>query len=94
MSKQLELFDTVIENVREKLLSRSKVGINKYGSTLFANNHDNYLNHLQQEMMDASNYLEKLLMQNEDITQLVKLYPNDQQLGEFIRLKYANTYKG
>lgn len=96
MSQQLKLFDTsivaedkVIENVRHKLLTRSTVGIKKYNTTLTQNNKDNYLNHLQQEMMDASNYIEKLLMQKDDITQLVKDIPNDQLLGETIRQKYS-----
>ena len=62
--KQLELFDPIIENVRVKLLNRSQIGIKKYGTTLNQNNKDSYLNHLQQEMMDACNYIEKLIVQN------------------------------
>lgn len=80
--------DKVIENVREKLLTRSQAGIKKYNTTLDQNNSDNYLNHLQQELMDASNYIEKLLMQKEDIIQMIKRYPNDADLGEAIRNKY------
>ncbi len=81
--------DAVVESVREKLLSRSKVGINKYGTTLDDNNKDNYLNHLQMELLDAANYTEKLLMQEADLTQLVAQYPNDSELGEVIRKKYG-----
>lgn len=89
MSKQLELFDPIIESVRAKLLQRSQIGIKKYNTTLQQNNRDNYLNHLQQELMDGCNYIEKLLQQQMDITQLVKEFPEDEQLGEYIRLRYG-----
>ena len=99
MSKQLELFasksaskdkiDEVVERVRAKLLKRSEVGIKKYNTTLSENNKDNYLNHIQMELLDAANYIEKLLMQKKDITQLVGLYPNDTDLGYAIRKLYG-----
>jgi hypothetical protein len=81
--------DVVIEGVREKLHNRSQVGIKKYGTTLYDNNKDNYLNHLQQELLDGANYVEKLLMQEQDIIQLVKKHPNDTELGMAIRKKYG-----
>lgn len=81
--------DSVVESVREKLLIRSNIGINKYNTTLDSNNKDNYLNHLQQELMDGANYIEKLLQQKRDITQLVKEYPNDTDLGTTIRKVYG-----
>lgn len=81
--------DQIVENVRQKLLERSQTGINKYNTTLDENNHDNYLNHLQQELMDAANYIEKLLVQKTNITNLVKMYPNNQELGEIIRKIYS-----
>ena len=81
--------DQIVENVRQKLLERSQTGINKYNTTLDENNHDNYLNHLQQELMDAANYIEKLLVQKTNITDLVKMYPNDQELGKIIRKIYS-----
>lgn len=87
----MEKRDKVVERVRQKLLDRSQVGIKKYGTTLAENNKDNYLNHLQMELMDAINYLEKKLMQEEDLIQLVKLFPNDQELGAAIREIYDNT---
>lgn len=81
--------DKVVENVRKKLLQRSQTGINKYNTTLEENNKDNYLNHLQQELLDGANYIEKLLMQQQDIKQLIKKYPNDAILGEVIRDIYG-----
>ena len=53
--------DPIIEAVVKKLRSRSRIGIKKYGTTLAENNKDNFLVHLQEELMDACNYLEKLL---------------------------------
>jgi hypothetical protein len=61
------------------------VGITKYGTTLENNNKDNYLVHLQEELMDATLYLQKLLDQEQEITMLVKNHPNDCELGMLIR---------
>lgn len=57
--------DKIVEAVKAKFDSRSQVGIKKYGTTLEENNHDDYLLHLQQELMDGALYLEKLI-QNRD----------------------------
>jgi hypothetical protein len=77
--------DKIVENVREKYLQRSKVGINKYGTTLEGNNKDNYLEHLQQELMDATLYLEKLMSLEKELTTLVNKHKNDAELGYAIR---------
>ena len=50
--------DPIVEAVRAKLLERSQVGIIKYGTTLESNTKDNYLNHVQMELMDAINYIQ------------------------------------
>lgn len=81
--------DPVVEAVREKLLSRSKIGYNKYKTTLKDNTKDNYLEHAQMEAMDLANYLECLIQQKKDITQIVKQYLNDQELGKVIRSIYG-----
>ena len=60
LSKTVRL-DPVILSVVNKIESRSAVGIKKYGTTLDENNIDNFLKHLQEEMMDAVNYIEKLI---------------------------------
>ena len=77
--------DQVVDNVIDKYYERSQVGINKYGTTLKQNNHDNYLKHLQEELMDATLYLQKLMDLKEELTALVNAYPNDQELGRVIR---------
>ena len=77
--------DQIVEDVVDKFLERSQVGITKYGTTLENNNKDNYLVHLQEELMDATLYLQKLLSQELEITRLVKDHPNDCELGMLIR---------
>ena len=55
--------DAIVESLINKYQQRSKLGISKYGTTLQDNNADNFLVHLQEELMDASLYIEKLLSQ-------------------------------
>jgi hypothetical protein len=43
-----------------KFEQRSELGIKKYGTTLEENNTDDFLTHLQEEMMDGILYIEKL----------------------------------
>jgi hypothetical protein len=77
--------DPIVERVREKYHTRSQVGIMKYGTTLAQNSKDNYFIHLQQELMDATLYIEKMLELDREITKLVKDIPNDQELGKAVR---------
>ena len=77
--------DQVVDNVIDKFYERSQVGITKYGTTLYTNNKDNYLKHLQEELMDATLYLQKLMDLKEELTIMVKMYPNDAELGKVIR---------
>lgn len=81
--------DVIVEQVRQKLLDRSAVGIKKYNTTLESNNKDNYLNHLQQELMDGSLYIQKIMQQEKDITELVASEGNDWELGKKIRYIYG-----
>ena len=54
--------DSVVENVIELFKDRSAVGIDKYNTTLedSTEGFGAFLNHLQQELMDATLYIEKL----------------------------------
>ena len=52
--------DPIVNKVLASFKQRSKVGIDKYGTTLEDNNTDDYLQHLQEELMDAILYIEKL----------------------------------
>ncbi len=53
--------DKIIERVINKIKSRSDVGYKKYGITLKDDDQslDTWLNHIQEELMDAVNYIEK-----------------------------------
>ena len=77
--------DQIVEQVVQKYEGRSSVGIKKYGTTLEKNNTDNYLIHLQQELMDATLYIEKKMTLDKQIIDLVKKYPNNFDLGVAIR---------
>ena len=52
--------DPIVEAVVSKLRSRSRVGVDKYKTTLDRDDLslDQWLQHLQEELMDASNYIE------------------------------------
>ena len=77
--------DKIVQQVVDKYTSRSEVGIANYKTTLENNNVDNYMIHLQQELMDATLYIEKIMYLNREITRLVKDHPNNQELGSLIR---------
>jgi len=78
--------DRIVDDVIDKYYERSQVGITKYGTTLEGNNKDNYLLHAQQEAMDLSLYLEKLMSQQQELITLVNTYGNDADLGAAIRI--------
>jgi hypothetical protein len=52
--------DKIVKNVIDKFAERSARGVAKYGTTLADNNTDDFLTHLQEELMDAVLYIEKL----------------------------------
>ena len=70
MTKQeIEFRDPVVQSVVNKFVDRSDVGFAKYGKTLRDDSSDVFawLNHLQEELMDATLYLQRL---KEEITTL------------------------
>ncbi len=54
--------DSVVEAVVSKMRSRSTVGIKKYNTTMDRNDLsvEDWMTHLQEELMDAVIYLQKL----------------------------------
>ena len=54
--------DIIIEKVIQKFLNRSEVGFKKYGVTLKEDYQPlgKWLTHIQEELMDAVNYIEKV----------------------------------
>jgi len=60
--------DPIIKKVVDKFVERSNTGYKKYGVTLHDDepNLHKWLNHIQEELMDAINYIEKLKMETTD----------------------------
>ena len=56
------MIDEIVERVVSLFRSRSQRGIDKYGTTLDKNELSNreWLQHLQEELMDAALYVEKI----------------------------------
>ena len=61
MKQEIEFRDPVVKRVVNKFVSRSDVGFKKYGVTLEQDPSTmfEWLNHLQEELMDAVLYLQK-----------------------------------
>ncbi len=83
--KEVTTEDRVVEIVVNRYLQRSDEGIMKYGITLEDNNVDNFYVHLQEELMDATLYLQKLVNQRAELIKLIRETENDQELGAKIR---------
>ena len=59
--KEIKFRDPVVERVVDKFIDRSDIGFKKYKVTLEDDHSDIFawINHLQEELMDAVNYIEK-----------------------------------
>ncbi len=66
----LEKQDEIVEDVLAKYRERSLKGIDTYGTTLQDSSEDMraFLVHLQEELMDSTLYLQKLIKQIDDAT--------------------------
>lgn len=60
--QEIEFRDPVVQSVVNKFVDRSNVGYVKYGKTMRDDKSDVFvwLNHLQEELLDASLYLQRL----------------------------------
>lgn len=88
--------DQIVERVKGKLSQRSLAGISKYGTTIWDNTDENYMKHLQDELLDGANYCEQMMRLGEfakTISALVEAKPNDKELGEQIRFQYNKLLK-
>ena len=74
--------DPVVERVVDKFVSRSDVGFEKYGVTLDQDRSNIFawINHLQEELMDAVLYLQKL--KEESTVELQEAILNSIQVNE------------
>lgn len=77
--------DPIVKQVVDSFQERSKVGIEKYGTTLEENNTDDFLEHLQQELMDATLYIQKL--------KSIKPCLEDFSMSEMVEYLRENGYK-
>ena len=77
--------DKIVQQVVNKYTERSDRGYQKYGTTLQENNRDIYLKHLQEELMDATLYLEKLLTLDKEVRILCMKHLDNNELGEAVR---------
>lgn len=62
IQSRFKVIDSVVEDVIDSFRERSSVGINKYNTTLDRSDLKplEWLQHLQEELMDATLYVEKL----------------------------------
>ena len=79
--KEIKFRDPVVERVVDKFIDRSDVGFKKYKVTLEDDHSDMFawINHLQEELMDATLYLQKLKE------------PATEELQEALLKKYENN---
>jgi|TARA_R100001463_G_scaffold29711_3_gene67595 hypothetical protein len=79
--KEIKFRDPVVERVVDKFIDRSDVGFKKYKVTLEDDHSDIFawINHLQEELMDATLYLQKLKESASEELQeaLLKKYENN-----------------
>ena len=79
--KEIKFRDPIVERVVDKFIDRSDVGFKKYKVTLEDDHSDMFawINHLQEELMDATLYLQKLKeTASEELQEaLLKKYEND-----------------
>jgi hypothetical protein len=54
--------DKIVQEIKDKFEQRSQLGIKKYGTTLERDDltAEEWVNHLQEELMDAILYLQRL----------------------------------
>jgi hypothetical protein len=70
--------DPIVDQVVKKFQDRSEIGIKKYGTTLAESKEGfiPFLNHLQEELMDAILYIQKLKSENkmtkEELVKIIK----------------------
>ena len=69
--------DKIINRVIDKIQKRAEAGYKKYGVGLDKDEQslDTWLNHLQEELMDAANYIEKIRAVLIEEDQKISKYP-------------------
>lgn len=70
----MKVEDSVVKSIIDKFKQRSETGIKKYGTTLDRNdlNLDQWLNHLEEELMDAILYCHRIRKELKNIQNKIK----------------------
>ncbi len=72
--------DSIVNSIVQKFLSRSEIGIKKYGTTLDRNDlcTVDWITHAQEELMDGILYLEKLkVLEQQKMIEQCRKNPTD-----------------
>ena len=86
--------DKIINKVIEKILKRSEAGYKKYGVGLDKDEQslDTWLNHLQEELMDAANYIEKIRAVLIEEDKKISKYPESSWTSDTTDKNWDVTY--
>jgi hypothetical protein len=94
IKKEIEFRDPVVEAVVDKFVRRSDIGFAKYGKTLRDDKSDLFAwaNHLQEELMDAVLYMQRLKEELTDLEQeaMIKRAEVNYELVDVKKDKYGN----
>ena len=90
----IQFRDPVVESVVTKFVSRSDIGFAKYGKTLRDDKSDLFAwaNHLQEELMDAVLYMQRLKEELTDLQQeaMINRVQVNYELVDVKKDKYGN----
>jgi hypothetical protein len=94
IKKEIEFRDPVVEAVVDKFVRRSDIGFAKYGKTLRDDKSDLFVwaNHLQEELMDAVLYMQRLKEELTDLEQeaMIKRAEVNYTIVDVKKDKYGN----
>ena len=86
--------DKIINRVIEKIQKRAEAGYKKYGVGLDKDEQslDTWLNHLQEELMDAANYIEKIRAVLIEEDKKISKYPESSWTSDTTDKNWDITY--
>ena len=86
--------DKIINRVIDKIQKRAEAGYKKYGVGLDKDEQslDTWLNHLQEELMDAANYIEKIRAVLIEEDQKISKYPESSWTADTTNKNWDITY--
>tara|TARA_B100001996_G_C18590863_1_gene566043 strand:- start:696 stop:971 length:276 start_codon:yes stop_codon:yes gene_type:complete len=86
--------DKIINRVIEKIQERAEAGYKKYGVGLDKDDQtlDTWLNHLQEELMDAANYIEKIRAVLIEEDKKISKYPESSWTSDTTDKNWDVTY--